>query len=91
MFLASVIPAVTAHAAGAEEALCRGTYPVLLMTEQECRSYIRQVKALQSTGQVHRVGKLAAASRRAIGERAAICPMHKTQTPSRCPAAPRDA
>jgi hypothetical protein len=77
MFLVSVIPMASAHAAEAEEALCRGSYPVLLMTEQECRSYISKVKALQSTGQVSALANLQQQHAEQLDERAAICPCAK--------------
>jgi photosystem II stability/assembly factor-like uncharacterized protein len=77
MILASIMTTLTAHAAEAEEALCRGTYPVLLMTEQECSSYIRQVKDLQSTGQVIALASLRQQHAAQLDERAAICPCIK--------------
>jgi hypothetical protein len=85
MFLASVISTVTAHAAESEEALCRGTYPVLLMTEQECRSYILQVKALQSAGQEHALATLQQHHTEQLGERAAICPCIKPKPQAAAP------
>jgi hypothetical protein len=76
MFLTSVLPVVSAHA-GEDDALCRGAYPVLLMTVQECRSYIRQVKELRSTGQVIALANLQQRHAEQLDERAAICPCVK--------------
>jgi len=74
MLLGSFISAAGAQAAGTDETLCRGTYPVLLMTEQECHSYIQQIKVLQSTGQDLALASLQQHHTEQLVERAAICP-----------------
>ena len=74
MLLESSSPGVAAQATGGDEALCRGSYPVLLMTEQECSSYTRQVMALQSTGQISALASLHQQHALQLVERAAICP-----------------
>jgi len=72
--LASSLPAAAAQATGGDEALCRGSYPVLLMTEQECRAYTRQVMALKSAGKVSALATLQQQHALQMDERAAICP-----------------
>ena len=74
MLLESSSPGVAAQATGGDEALCRGSYPVLLMTEQECSAYTRQVMALQSTGQISALASLHQQHALQLVERAAICP-----------------
>lgn len=74
MLLVSSWPVATALAADADEALCRGSYPVLLMTEQECRLYVRQVRDLQQAGRVDALAALQQQHFAQLRERAAICP-----------------
>jgi hypothetical protein len=74
MLMAGSLSATAAQATKGDEALCRGSYPVLLMTEQECISYTRQVLALQSTGQVRALATLQQQHELKLRERAAICP-----------------
>jgi photosystem II stability/assembly factor-like uncharacterized protein len=74
MLLASSLPATAAQATGGDEALCRGSYPVLLMTEQECRSYARQVMTLQSAGQLSALATLQQQHALQLDKRAASCP-----------------
>jgi photosystem II stability/assembly factor-like uncharacterized protein len=74
MLMAGSFPAAAAQATGGDEALCRGNYPVLLMTEQECISYTRQVLSLQSTGQVSALATLQRQHALKLSERAATCP-----------------
>jgi hypothetical protein len=73
MFLAGLTSVTEARAAEPDEALCRGPYPVMLMTERECRLYVDEVQALRSQG---RLQKLAAVQQQHAGqlnERAAAC------------------
>jgi hypothetical protein len=79
MLMGSLVPAAGAQAAVTDETLCRGAYPVLLMTEQECRSYIQQVKALQATGQANALETLKQHHAEQLDERAAICPCMETK------------
>ena len=74
MFLAGVMPATGVLAAEPGEALCRGGYPVTLMTDRECRLYIQQVQALRSTGQVQALANLQQQHAEQLKERAAACP-----------------
>ncbi len=74
MLMASSLPAAAAQATGGDEALCRGSYPVLLMTEQECRAYTRQVMALQSAGQLSALATLQQQHALQLDRRAATCP-----------------
>lgn len=62
------------QAAGSDEALCRGDYPVMLMTELECRLYARQVETLRSQGQIRALANLQQQHAEQLRERAAICP-----------------
>jgi len=62
------------QAAGSDEALCRGDYPVMLMTELECRLYASQVKTLRSQGQTRALASLQQQHAEQLRERAAICP-----------------
>jgi hypothetical protein len=68
------MPIADAQASEPDLALCRGAYPVMLMTEQECRLYIRQVQTLQSQGQIQALATLQQQHAEQLSERAAICP-----------------
>lgn len=74
LFLISSLPMANALAAMPDEAACRGTYPVLLMTEQECHAYIRQVKALELSGQRRALATLQKQHAEQLSARAAVCP-----------------
>jgi hypothetical protein len=73
VFLAALTSAPGLLAAGADEALCRGDYPVLLMTPQECRQHVRQVKSLQVRGQAEALHVLRRQHAELLHERAAVC------------------
>jgi hypothetical protein len=66
-------------AAGPDEALCRGDYPVLLMTPQECRQHVRRVKSLQARGQTEALRTLQWQHAQLLQERAAVCPCMEGQ------------
>lgn len=61
------------QAAEPDEALCRGSYPVMLMTDVECRLYIRQVQALRAQGRTRALAALQRQHDEQLRERAAIC------------------
>lgn len=67
--------ASAAEPAGAPDApVCRGSYPVLLMTEMECRLYSHQVQLLQARGNHEALAALKVQHDKLLGERAAACP-----------------
>ena len=74
LLLVFSLPATAGHAAGNDEALCRGNYPILLMTEQECRAYVGQIRTLASKGQTNALSALQLQHAEQLSERAAICP-----------------
>jgi hypothetical protein len=74
MLVSSSLPVAAAQAAGGDEALCRGSYPVLLMTAKECSAYTRQVMALQSTGHLSALATLQQQHALKLEARAATCP-----------------
>ena len=74
LLLVCSLPAPVAQALGSDEALCRGDYPVLLMTEQECRTYAAKVRTLRSAGQSGALSALKLRHAEQLSERAAVCP-----------------
>lgn len=62
-----------AHAAALDEALCRGEYPVMLMTEAECRAHVRHVETLQARGDGRTLLKVQQEHARLLNERAEAC------------------
>jgi hypothetical protein len=79
VFLAALTSAPGLLAAGADEALCRGDYPVLLMTPQECRQHVRRVKLLQVRGQAEALHVLQRQHAELLHERAAVCQCMESQ------------
>lgn len=82
VFLAALTSAPGLLAAGPDEALCRGGYPVLLMTPQECRQHVRRVKSLQARGQTEALRTLQWQHAELLQERAAVCPCMEGQPQS---------
>jgi len=82
VFLAALTSAPGLLAAGPDEALCKGGYPVLLMTPQECRQYVRRVKSLEARGQTEAVHALQRQHAELLHERAAVCPCMEDQQQS---------
>jgi hypothetical protein len=80
IFLAALMNSSGLLAASPDEALCRGAYPVLLMTPQECRHYLHQVKSLRSRGQIGALDALQRQHAELLQERAAACPCIENQT-----------
>lgn len=78
--LAGVTCAPVGHATGPDIALCRGDYPVLLLTDQECRSYSAQVRSLRARGEGVRLAQLRQQHAAQLKERAAICPCATQRT-----------
>ena len=74
MFLAGLTSMTEVRAAGPDEALCRGPYPVMLMTDRECRLYLDEVKTLRSKGQFQKLATLQRQHAEQLNERAAACP-----------------
>jgi len=72
--LAAMTAASGAHAAGANEALCRGEYAIMLMTDAECRQYVRQVEALRAEGETRPLQRVMQEHAELLRERAAACP-----------------
>ena len=85
MILSNSLPVAAAQAAGGDEALCRGSYPVLLMTEQECRAYTRQVMALKSAGQLSALATLQQQHALQLDARAATCPCMDSKSKAAAP------
>jgi len=67
-------------AASPEGLLCRGAYPVLLMTEMECRLYAQQVRLLQTQGNTKALAVLKQQHDRLMAERATTCPCATQRT-----------
>lgn len=88
IILASGLPMTNAQASPSDEALCRGSYPVMLMTAQECGTYARQVHTLQSQGQIDALQELQRRHAKQLVERAAVCPCMMGQKPE-VPQAPQ--
>lgn len=82
VFLAALMSAPGLLAAGPDEALCKGGYPVLLMTPQECRQHVRRVKSLQARGQTEALRALQQQHTELLHERAAVCPCIEDQLQS---------
>jgi len=74
VFLAALTSTSGLQAASPEEALCRGDYPVMLMTDFECRQHVRQVKLLRAKGQTQALQALQQQHAELLRERAAVCP-----------------
>lgn len=74
VFLAAWAAAPAVQAAGADEALCRGEYAFMLMTPQECRHYVRQVRALRARGETGALQRVQQEHAELLRERAAACP-----------------
>jgi len=79
IFLVALTGAPGLLAAGPDEALCKGSYPVLLMTPQECRQYVRRVKSLDARGQTEALHALQRQHAELLHERAAVCPCMEGQ------------
>ncbi|MFZ0106795.1 MAG: hypothetical protein WAK92_08030 [Thiobacillus sp.] len=79
VFLAALTSASGLLAAGPDETLCRGGYPVLLMTPQECRQHVRRVKSLQARGQTEALHTLQRQHAQLLQERATVCPCMEGQ------------
>jgi hypothetical protein len=73
MFLAGLTSMTEVHAAEPDEALCRGPYPVMLMTERECRLYLDEVQALRSRGRLEKLAVVQQQHAEQLNERAAAC------------------
>jgi len=73
IFLAAAISSPGLQAAGPDMAMCRGDYAVPLMTEQECRQHLRQVKSLRTKGQTQALASLQRQHAELLHERAAAC------------------
>jgi hypothetical protein len=63
-----------AVAEAAEPELCRGGYPVLLMTDLECTVYLQRVHAVRAAGQRELLLRLQHQHAELLRERAAACP-----------------
>lgn len=57
-----------------DSVLCRGTTPVMLMTEMECRVYAERFHRLQAQGDVRALEMLRQEHDGLMAERAATCP-----------------
>ena len=73
MFLAGLTSVAEAGATEPDEDLCRGSYPVMLVTERECRLYLDEVQALRSQGQLQDLATLRQQHADQLNERAAAC------------------
>jgi uncharacterized membrane protein len=85
MILSVVLPMQHAQAAVSDTALCQGSYSVMLMTEEECRAYVRQVRTLRSQGQMHALEILERQHDEQLAERAARCPCMMGEEPENPP------
>lgn len=67
--------ASAAETAGNSDAqLCRGAYPVMLMTDMECRLYLQQKRLLQAQGNARALVLLKQQHDSLMADRAARCP-----------------
>ena len=73
MFLAGLTSMTEVRAAEPDEALCRGPYAVMLMTERECRRYVDEVQALRSQGRSQKLAAVQQQHAEQLNERAAAC------------------
>ena len=74
MFLTGLMSTAEALATEPDQALCRGPYPIMLMTDGECRLYLDEVKALRSKGQFQKLAILQQRHTEQLNERAVACP-----------------
>ena len=88
IILVGILPMTNAQASSSDEALCKGSYPVMLMTARECGTYTRQLHTLQSQGHVNALEELQRQHAEQLAERAAICPCMMGQKPE-VPQAPQ--
>lgn len=70
---------------GQERALCQGNYPVLLMTELECRGYVERRRLLQGQNDTGARIALELQHDRLLSERAAACACAHLRTVSEAP------
>ena len=68
----------------AERALCQGPYPVLLMTDLECRLYIQRLGAAEQAGNLLARSSVAGEHDALLRERAEACPCVPGGLPGGC-------
>ena len=73
MFLAGLMSTGVVTATEPNQALCRGPYPVMLMTARECRLYVDEVQALRSQGRFQKLAAVQQQHAEQLNERAAAC------------------
>lgn len=73
VFLAATLPMAGAQAAGGT-AICQGDYPMLLMTQKECRSYLRALRAAKARADQLAVLDLQEWHAQLLIERSQACP-----------------
>lgn len=73
VFKLAVLASTAAQAGALEDALCRGPYPTMLMTEAECQAHVRHVQELQSRGETQALLALQQRHMRLLEERAEAC------------------
>ena len=78
MFLTGLLSTAEVLATDSDKSLCRGPYPIMLMTDRECRLYLDEVKALRSKGQLKKLAILQQQHAEQLNERAVACPCMET-------------
>jgi len=78
MFLTGLLSTAEVLATDSDKSLCRGPYPIMLMTDKECRLYLDEVKALRSKGQLKKLAILQQQHAEQLNERAVACPCMET-------------
>jgi hypothetical protein len=74
MFLTGLFSTAEVLATEPDKSLCRGPYPIMLMTDGECRLYLDEVKVLRSKGQLRKLAILQQQHTEQLNERAVACP-----------------
>lgn len=74
MFLTGLLSTAEVLATEPDKSLCRGPYPIMLMTDGECRLYLDEVKVLRSKGQLRKLAILQQQHTEQLNERAVACP-----------------
>lgn len=74
MMLVAGLASATGTAATGDVHACQGRYPVMLMTNTECQTYVRQMHFLEAQGKAERLAELKQQHDRLLEERATACP-----------------
>jgi hypothetical protein len=69
----ALLAACRAQAAEVDESMCRGAYPVLLMTSAECRMHLARVRVLEALGDRDGLAETRRQQALLLDERALVC------------------